>query len=188
MKDFFAAIVDIVVGALLKARDGFKSFRIKTLGADIACGVKSFFSSSDGYDDSVSKKKIIIVGSAAVILVAIACVRLFWPSGPDGGNRISLTVPTKQDANGDVWSLQLLKGQSSQIIAQAGVKPGPPLLVKTEVAMRGRIVDVGVTMQGQAGEKYVPGVQRNDKWLPAPKFRLVSETGKVLAAGRFEYG
>ncbi len=123
-----------------------------------------------------------------VILVAIACIRLFWPSGPDGGNRISLSVPTKQDANGNMWSLQLLKGQPSQIIAQAGVEPGPPLLVKPEVAVQGRIVEVGVTVQGQAGEKYVPGVQRNDKWLPAPKFRLISETGKVLAAGQFEYG
>lgn len=187
MKDFFAAILDIVVGAVLKVRDGLKSVQIKTLAADLVCGVKSFFSSSDDYDDSVSKKKIIIVGSAAVILVAIACIKLFWPSSP-GAERIELTAPSTQDANGDMWSLQLLKGQSSQIIAQAGVKPGPPLLVKPEVAVRGRMVEVSVTVQGQAGEKYVPGVQRNDKWLPPPKFRLVSETGKVLADGQFEYG
>jgi len=188
VKDFFGVIADIVVTALLKARDGLKSFQVKTLGADIAGGVKSFFSSSDDYDDSVSKKKIIIVGCATVILVAIACVRLFWPSSAPGVERIELAAGAKQGANGDVWRLQLLKGQSSQIIARAGAKPGPPLLVKSEAAMRGGIVEVGVTMQGQAGEKYVPGVQRNDKWLPAPKFRLVSEKGKVLAAGRFEYG
>ena len=187
MKDFFAAIVDIVVGALLKARDGLKSFQIKTLGADIAYGVKSLFSSSDDYGESGSRKKIIIVGSAAVILVAIACVKLFWPSGPVS-ERVKLVAAETEDANGDVWGLQLLKGQSSQIIARAGVKPGPPLLVKGEVAMRGRTVEVGVTMQGQAGEKYVPGVQKNGNWLPAPRFGLVSENGKVLAAGRFEYG
>ncbi len=187
MKDFFAAIVDIVVGAVLKVYDGLKSFQLKTLASDIVCGVKSFFSSSDDYDDSVSKKKIVIVGSVAAILVAIACIKLFWPSSP-GAKRIELTAPTTQDANGNTWSLQLLKGQSSQIIALAGVKPGPPLLVKPEVAVRGIIVEVGVTVQGQAGEKYVPGVQKNDKWLPPPKFRLIGEAGKVLAEGRFEYG
>ena len=187
MKDFFAAIVDVVVTALLKVADGLKSLRIKTLAADIAYGVKSLFSSSDGYDDSVSKKKIIIVGSAVVILAAIVCMKLFWPSAPVA-ERIELATAETADANGDVWSLQLLKGQSSQIIAQAGVKPGPPLLVKPEVTVRGRTVEAGVTVQGQAGEKYVPGVQRNDKWLPPPRFRLVSESGKVLAAGRFEYG
>ncbi len=124
----------------------------------------------------------------AAILVAIACIRLFWPSSSPGVERIELAAAATQDANGDVWSLQLSKGQSSQIIAQAGVKPGPPLLVRPEVAVRGRIVDVSVVMQGQAGEKYVPGVQRNDKWLPAPKFRLISESGKVIAQGQFEYG
>ena len=93
-----------------------------------------------------------------------------------------------EDGNGDVWSLQLLKGQSSQIIAQAGVKPGPPLLVKGDAVVRGRTVEVGATVQGQAGEKYVPGVLKNGTWLPAPRFRLVSENGKVMAAGRFKYG
>ena len=84
--------------------------------------------------------------------------------------------------------MQLLKGQPSQIVAQAGVKPGPPLLVKPEVTVRGRVLEVGVTVQGQAGEKYVPGVQKNAEWLPPPRFRLISETGKVLATGQFEYG
>ncbi len=188
MKDFFAAIADIVAGALLKVYDGLKSFRIKILGADIVSGAKSCFSSSDGYDDSVSKKKIIIVGSVAAILVAIACIKLFWPSSAPGAERIELAAAATQDANGDVWSLQLSKGQSSQIIAQAEVKPGPPLLVRPEVVVRGRIVDVSVVMQGQAGEKYVPGVQRNDKWLPAPKFSLISESGKVIAQDQFVYG
>ncbi len=187
MKNFFAVILDIVVTALLKARDSLKSFKIKALAADIVRSVKSFFSSSGGYDGSGSRKKIIIAGSAAVILVAIVCIKLFWPSSP-GGEGIELTAAATQDANGDMWSLQLLKGQSSQIVARAGVKPGPPLLVKPEVEFRGRTVVVGVTVQGQAGEKYVPGVQRNDKWLPPPRFRLIGEKGQVLAAGRFEYG
>lgn len=187
MKDFIAAIVNIVVTAVLKVRDGLRSFPIKALAADLARSVKSFFSSSDGYDESGSRKKIIIVGSVAVILVAIGCIKLFWPSSP-GGERIELTAATTQDAGGDMWSLQLLKGQPSQIVARAGAKPGPPLLVKPEVAARGRMVEVGVMVQGQAGEKYVPGVQRNAEWLAPPKFRLVSEAGKVLVEGQFEYG
>ena len=188
MKDFFAAIVDIVVGALLKVYGSLKSLQIKSLAVDLVCGVKSFFSSSDDYDDSGSKKKIIIVGSVTVILVTIACIKLFWPSSPPGVERVELAAAETEDANGDVWSLQLLKGQSSQIIARSGAKPGPPLLVRPEAEVRGRIVVAGVTLQGQAGEQYVPGVQRNGEWLPAPGFRLVSESGKVLAAGRFEYG
>ena len=58
MKNFFAVILDFVVRALLKARDGLKSFHIKNLAADIVRSFKSFFSSSAGYDDSGSRKKI----------------------------------------------------------------------------------------------------------------------------------
>ncbi len=187
MKDFFAVILDFVVRALLKGRDGLKSFHIKNLAADIVRSFKSFFSSSGGYDGSGLRKKIIIAGSVAVILVGIVCIKLFWPSSP-GGERIELTAPTTKDDSGDIWSLQLLKGQPSQIVAQAGVKPGPPLLVKPEAAVQGRMLEVGVMVQGQAGEKYVPGVQKNAEWQPPPKFRLVSEAGKVLAEGQFEYG
>jgi len=187
VKNFIAVILDIVAAALLKARDGLKSFKIKALAADIARSVKSFFSSSDSYDGTGSRKKIIIAGSVTAILASIVCIKLFWPSSP-GGERIELTAATTEDAGGDIWSLQLLKGQPSQIVAHAGVKPGPPLLVKPEVTTRGRMLEVGVTVQGQAGEKYVPGVQKNAEWRPPPKFRLVSETGKVLAEGQFEYG
>ena len=85
-------------------------------------------------------------------------------------------------------TLSLLKGQSARNIASADKKPGEPLIVKPEAEINRRNLTVGVTLQGQAGEKYVPGVQKNGQWQNAPTFQLVSETGKVIAAGRFEYG
>jgi len=180
--------VDAVVTAGLRTCSRLKSFRLKPLVADIARGVRSFFSPSETYDDGVARKRIIIVGAVTLTIVAMVCAKLFWPSPSGGAEGVKLVAPTTQDANGDTWSLQLLKGQAAETIARAGVEPGPPLLIIPEAEAYGRTVVVSVTVKGQAGEKYVPGVKKNGQWLPAPAFRLISDKGKVIGAGRFKYG
>ncbi len=70
------------------------------------------------------------------------------------------------------------------------VKAGAPLLVSTDVQHRpgSRLVSIGFSITGQAGEQYSPRVARNGRDLGTPKLKIVDESGKVLASGKFEYG
>lgn len=160
--------------------DFLKSLHLKAFFSDVGYSLKTSVLSSP--------KRIAIVASVGVVLVSLFCVDMFF--GPESGKTgaVSLKVPKMTDTNGDKWSLELLKGQSGRVFDAEGAKPGPPLVVKTSAEFRGGIIEVGVTMEGQAGEKYVPGAMINGKWADPPKFELVSEKGKVLASGTFEYG
>lgn len=92
------------------------------------------------------------------------------------------------DEKGDQWILDLARGQSISSLKNSGTKPGQPLLVKTDVQIKGRNVSIRVVVEGQAGEKYVAGVRKNNQRQPAPVFTIVNETGKTLTSGRFRYG
>ena len=92
------------------------------------------------------------------------------------------------DENGDKWILELAKGQSLSNLKDSSSKSGPPLLVRTDVQIKGRDVSIGLVVEGQAGEKYVGGVQKNGQWMPPPAFNIVNEADKILASGRFKYG
>lgn len=66
---------------------------------------------------------------------------------------------------------------------------GAPLTAKAEVRRTGAgVVYISATLVGQAGEKYAPGATRKGRRQPAPKFKILSEKGKKLASGQFEYG
>ena len=101
---------------------------------------------------------------------------------------IGLTLLSKTDKNGDKWILELVKGQSPSSLKNSSEKSGPPLLIKTDVQISGRDASIGLIVEGQAGEKYAGGVQKNGQWQRAPAFKIVDEAGKVLASGRFQYG
>jgi len=68
------------------------------------------------------------------------------------------------------------------------LKAGPPLTLKTDVQQAGSNVSVGLSLVGQAGEEYAPGVERNGQSVSAPTLRILNESGKVLASGSFQYG
>jgi len=68
------------------------------------------------------------------------------------------------------------------------LKLGPPLTVQADVQRKGRAVSIGLSMIGQAGEHWSAEVLTSKGPLPAPKVRIVDETGEVLASGKFEYG
>jgi hypothetical protein len=66
---------------------------------------------------------------------------------------------------------------------------GLPLLVKADVSyLRGDTITIGVNVYGKVGEKYASTATRYGVHLAAPKLKILDETGKVLAAGSFEFG
>jgi len=83
----------------------------------------------------------------------------------------------------------LIKGQPLSHISESSKKPGPPLLVRTN-ARKISIsqFSIGITVEGQAGEKYIGGATKNGKREPEPQFMIVDEKARILARGKFEYG
>jgi hypothetical protein len=140
--------------------------------------------------NSSGKKKTIVIVSAAVIAVIIigALLCSIFSSPPSSRQQLGLSPLSLTDENGIKWILDLAKGQSISGLKDSIAKAGPPLLVKTDVQIIGRDVSIGLIVEGQAGEKYAGGVQKNGQWQPAPAFDIVNEAGKVLASGRFKYG
>jgi hypothetical protein len=136
------------------------------------------------------KKKSIVIISAALVAVVVIGVLLhgIFSSPASSRQQLGLSSLSTTDENGDKWILDLVKGQSLSSLKDSSTKTGPPLLVKTDVKINNRDVSIGLIVEGQAGEKYVGGVQKNGQLQPAPAFNIVSEAGKVLTSGRFKYG
>jgi len=68
------------------------------------------------------------------------------------------------------------------------LKLGPPLLVKTNVTNRNSLVLIAFSITGQAGERYGNVITKNGLRASTPELKIIDEAGKVLAAGRFQYG
>jgi hypothetical protein len=140
-------------------------------------------------DDPSEKKKIIIIASAVFAIILIgALVHGIFSSPASSRQPLGLSSLSTTDENGNEWVLELAKGQSISSLKDSTAKTGPPLLVKTDVQIKGRDVSIGLVVEGRAGEKYVGGVQKNGQWQPPPAFNIVNEAGKTLASGRFKYG
>ena len=145
---------------------------------------------SDDYRESSLKTKIVLIASVAAALIVVVGVsfRSCRSSSTSYQRQLGLSSLSITDENGDKWVLDLAKGQSLSGLKGGGVKPGPPLLVKTDVQTEGRGVSIGLIVEGQAGEKYAGGVKKNERWQPPPRFKIVDKAGKVLTTGAFEYG
>jgi hypothetical protein len=138
---------------------------------------------------SEKKKTITIIFSSAIAVIVIGALLYGIFSSPASSRRqLGLSPLSITDENGDKWVLELAKGQSPSSLKDSSGKSGPPLLIKTDVQISGRDVSIGLIVEGQAGEKYAGGVQKNGQWQPAPAFNIVDEAGKVLASGKFKYG
>ncbi len=68
------------------------------------------------------------------------------------------------------------------------IELGPPLLIKPEVAIYGRQVDVALCIFGRSGEKYTNLICKNDRRIAAPEIKIMDEAGTVLVADKFQYG
>ena len=141
-------------------------------------------------NNSSGKKKTVVIAAGAVVAVVVigALLRGIFSSPASSRQEIGLTSLSVTDDNGDKWVLDLAKGQSLAGLKDSSAKPGPPLLIKTDVQISGSDVSIGLIVEGQAGEKYAGGVQKNGQWQQPPAFSIVDEAGKTLTSGRFKYG
>jgi hypothetical protein len=143
---------------------------------------------------NMSTKTKILLGSTVAVFIILLGVWVFRPRGmssetilPQGIAALSPLSIT--DANGLTWTLDPVRGQSLSPINESGKKPGLPLVLKTNtIKINERTISIGLTLEGQAGEKYMAGALKNGTRQPQPIFRILDENGKALAAGRFEYG
>ena len=100
---------------------------------------------------------------------------------------------TKKE-NGSTWQLDTTGPWAD--LAQIKVKNrqttllrlGPPFLIRPTIQRSSSNVSIGLSIIGQAGEQYGARVTKDAKQLAAPAVKIVDESGKVLAAGKFAYG
>lgn len=145
---------------------------------------------SDDYRQSSQKTKIVSIASVAAALALVIGVsfRSCRLSSTSYQRQLGFSSLSLTDENGDKWVLELAKGQSLSGLKSSGAKPGTPLVVKTDVQTERLEVSIGLIVEGQAGEKYVGGVIKNEQLQPPPRFKIVDKDGKVLATGLFKYG
>lgn len=141
-------------------------------------------------DMSSRRSKILLAGVAAAVLVMI--VGIFWfPNRSPSSIQLKtpLSALNVTDEIGDKWTLELVRGQPLSRISRSNKKPGPPLLVGTNTRkISNRQLSIGITVEGQAREKYIGGAVKNGKREPEPQFIIVDEKSRILARGKFEYG
>jgi hypothetical protein len=89
------------------------------------------------------------------------------------------------DGRGPWGRLERIEVRKDETIV---LKLGPPLLIKTNVTNRGSQVLIAFTIIGQAGERYSNVITKNGRRVSTPELKIIDEGGKVLAAGRFQYG
>lgn len=141
-------------------------------------------------DNPSGKKNIIMIASVTVVLVAVIGVLLhgIFSTPTSSRQELGSSSLSMADENGDKWVLDMVKGPSLSGFKDSSVKPGPPLLVKTDVQISGLDASIGLVIEGKAGEKYIGGAQKNGQMQPAPGLKIVDGTGKTLTTGAFKYG
>lgn len=145
------------------------------------------------FKDISTKTKIILAGLAAALIVMLS-ILVFRngdqpPTSAVPQGIASLSPLSITDANGLTWSLEPVRGQPLSLINESGRKPGPPLVIKTNIIkINEQSISIGLVLEGWAGEKYIAGVMKGRSREPQPIFRILDEKGKTLATGRFEYG
>jgi hypothetical protein len=105
---------------------------------------------------------------------------------------VQLSLSMKQ--GGDTWQIDSRGpwGKLSKISVNKNdttvLKLGPPFLIKPGVRKSGSNVSIDFAIIGQASEQYQSVIRKNNRSVPAPKAKIIDETGNVLASGKFEYG
>jgi hypothetical protein len=100
----------------------------------------------------------------------------------------------------ELWSIKSTGpfGKLAQIEVKEGctsaIDAGPPftlkaLVSKAAVVPGGKVVSIGFTITGKAGEVYSPStIKKGQSAVPAPQVQILDEKGNVLAQGTFAYG
>lgn len=114
---------------------------------------------------------------------------------PAGGYRSIACILTRTDAAGAKWTLRggSTDGQFGKFEIRPGetltAQVGPPMVVKVEAEppSDGAVL-LNFVLVTRNGQEYSPGPEKNDQQLPAPKFKILDEAGKILAQDSFKYG
>jgi hypothetical protein len=140
-------------------------------------------------DLSSRRGKVVLFCIAAAALIVILSELFINPEQSSIQQKLTLSALSATDENGNKWTLDLIKGQPLSRISNSNKKPGPPLLVRTNARkINNSQFSIGITVEGQAGEKYIGGAIKNGKREPEPQFMIVDERARILARGKFEYG
>ena len=107
---------------------------------------------SDDYRESSQKTRIVLIASvvAALVLGIGVSFRSCRVSSTSYQQQLGLSSLLVTDENGDKWVLELAKGQALSGLKSSGAKPGPPLVVKTDVQTKGLEVSIGLVVEEQA--------------------------------------
>jgi len=107
------------------------------------------------------------------------------------GERLHL----RKSQNGSTWGVDTRGpwGNLAQIKVKnrqtTFLRVGPPLLIKPTIQRSASNVSIGLSIIGQAGEQYgVRQVTKDVKQPAAPAVKIIDDSGKVLAAGKFAFG
>ncbi|MHC4204289.1 MAG: hypothetical protein ACYSTT_06535 [Planctomycetota bacterium] len=140
-------------------------------------------------DLSSRRGKVVLVCIIAAVLIVIMSEIFVNQDQPSSLQKSTLSALSVTDEIGDKWTLELVRGQPLSRITNSGKEPGSPLLVRTNTRkISNSEFSIGITVEGQAGEKYIGGAKKNGKLEPEPEFVIVNEKEKILARGKFEYG
>jgi hypothetical protein len=113
---------------------------------------------------------------------------------PAGKYSASIVTLRQRDDKARLWEVTSYgdAGKLSDFEIREGatlsLKAGPPLQIKPQVSQDARRVRISLLVLGRAGERYSVAARTDGKVVPAPKLRILDESGKVLDSGRFEYG
>jgi hypothetical protein len=112
---------------------------------------------------------------------------------PAGRYRAIRLILRRRDGGAE-WTLSssypegALSGFAIEPGATTTIEAGEPLVGRVTAQPRGPSVEIEFGVFGQAGEDYEAGARKNGRRQPAPKFRIVGESGEVAASGSFRYG
>jgi hypothetical protein len=123
---------------------------------------------------------------------------LFGPEGswplPAGSYSALFIELNEIDSSQNAWTFKSYRdtGPLHDFEVRAGettsFKIGPPFLVKTDVKQVADRVLIGLNLEGRAKERYRLPVLKGGRRQPAPEFKIVNESGELLASGQFKYG
>ena len=115
------------------------------------------------------------------------------PAGKYSVVELELTEP---DSDENRWTFDTIKARAWEgKLGDFEIRPGrttsfrigPPFKIKTFIKDADRNALVGFHLEGQAGELYVPGAQKNGETVPVPQFKIISVAGQAVHAGQFEF-
>lgn len=116
------------------------------------------------------------------------------PAGKYGVVSLELT---EKDSAGNRWTFRSAKASvKTEKLGAFEVRPGqttsfrvgPPFQVRASMDKSGGRAWVDFELEGQAGELYKPGGEKNKKTVPEPEFKIIDVSERVVDSGRFKYG